>query len=66
MIQTNKQHIVHYNRYFLGPQVNFTPVICNILVLSIQYLVSSIFKVMLAESSLFSLKAIYVLDCILS
>ena len=39
---------------------------CNPLVLFfICYLVSSIFKVMLAESSLFNLKAIQVLDCIL-
>ena len=39
---------------------------CNPLVLFfICHLVSSIFKVMLAESSLFNLKAIQVLDCIL-
>ena len=40
--------------------------ICNPLVLFfICHLVSSIFKVMLADSSLFNLKAIQVLDCIL-
>ena len=56
------KHLIYDNEVLTGMDSSA----CNPLVLFyICYLVSSIFKVMLAESSLFSLKAIQVLDCIL-